>query len=260
MRLGACGGTGEAPAFAEAGFDFIEPRVVTLLDPRADEETFQQRKRAFLAAAGGLKAEAFNCFYPSELRITGPEVDLEGLREYAAVAARRAVELGGELIVLGSGAARRAPEGFDHDQARRQVAALLAEIAPVMLAMDVRVVIEPLGPAECNIVNTVAQGAELMRRARTEGVGLLADAWHVWQNGEHLEEVAPWVDRLDHVHIADPDGRTAPAEVKPPLADFLRVLKRGGYDGRISVECRWEDIPKQAPRVVEAVRAAWENA
>jgi len=257
MRLGACGSVETASALGRAGFEFVEPMVVGLLDPRVDEETFQQRKAAFLEAAGDLRAEAFNCFYPREMRITGPDVNLEALREYAAVAARRAVEIGGEVIVLGSGRARSAPEGWQTEKARDQIAAFLAEIAPAMLATGVTVVIEPLGPTECNCLNTVADGHAMMRRVDARAIGLLADSWHIWQNDEPLDEVAPLVPDVTHVHIADPDGRVAPETVKPPLAAFLSVLKRAGYDGRISVECRWTDLPGQAPRVVEAVRDAW---
>jgi len=258
MRLGACGGTDRAAAYAAAGFDYIEPAVTGLLDPRVDEPTFQERKAVFLAAAGDLAVPVFNCFYPGALKITGPDVDLPALRDYAAIAARRAVEMGGDTIVFGSGGARRVPDGFDRSRAEDQIAAFLAEIAPVVLAMGVAVVIEPLHRGECNILNTVAESHRMMRRVDHPAVGLLADSWHVGQNGEALDEVAACLPDVTHIHIADPAERGAPETVEPFLADFLRIVKQSGYDGRISVECRWTDLPRQAPVVAEVIRSAWD--
>lgn len=260
MRLGLCGGTDRAGAAAAAGFDYLEPAVVDLLDPRVDETTFQARKAAFLAAAGDLKAEVFNCFYPGDLKITGPDVDPMALREYAAIAARRAVELGGVALVFGSGGARRAPEGFDRARARDQIAAFLSDIAPVTRAMGVTVLIEPLHRGECNLLNTLADGRAMMERVNRDNVGLLADSWHIWNNGESLDQVAPFVPWVSHVHIARPGDRGAPQTAGPELTGFLALLKGAGYDGRISVECGWTDLAAQAPRVVQAVRAAWDAA
>ena len=93
MRLGTTASTETAGLLRAAGFAYLEPAVTGLLDPRVDEPTFQERKQAFFDAAGGPVAEVFNCFYPGELKITGPDVDVDALRSYAAIAARRAVEL-----------------------------------------------------------------------------------------------------------------------------------------------------------------------
>jgi sugar phosphate isomerase/epimerase len=260
MRLGACAGTDALAALTQAGFEYVEPAVVTLLDPRSDEAAWQARKGAFLSAAGGLKAECFANLFPPDLKITGPSADREAVREYAAVAARRAVEVGGGIVVFGSGGARSTPRGTSRAQGQDQIVRFLTEVAPLMAAMGVTLALEPLRRQECNVLNTLAEARAMVARVNHPAVRLLADFWHVSQNGESMDEVAAAAGELAHVHLADPAERGAPEQVAPSLAEFLAALKHHGYDGRISVECRWCNLPEQAPRVAEALRRAWDDA
>ena len=47
---------------------------------------------------------------------------------------------------------------------------------------------------------------------------------------------------LRHVHIAEKDRRTPPGVAGDDFRPYLRALRRAGYAGDISIECRWDDL------------------
>jgi hypothetical protein len=59
---------------------------------------------------------------------------------------------------------------------------------------------------------------------------------------------------LQHVHIAEKDRRTPPGEAGDDFRPYLRALRRAGYTGDISFECRWDDLPAQLPAALKALR------
>ncbi|HUU97865.1 MAG TPA: TIM barrel protein, partial [Phycisphaerae bacterium] len=120
------------------GFDYIEPAVATLLPDKPDQDF---ALAASTMAGAKLKAEAFNCFIPGNLKITGPAANLDSLKQYVAVALPRAAKLGAAVVVFGSGAARRVPDGFPMDKAMDQIAAFLTAIAPIAAASKITIAI-----------------------------------------------------------------------------------------------------------------------
>ncbi len=61
---------------------------------------------------------------------------------------------------------------------------------------------------------------------------------------------------LAHVHVAGGDRR-APNVPGYDYAGFMAALRRGGYSGRISAECAWENLEAQAPEALAFMRAQW---
>ena len=96
---------------AEFGYDYFEWTVGGLLKPLEGEDAFAAALAAVRAAP--LPCPAVNCFLPAELKVTGPAVDPAALDRYVTTACRRAETAGVRVIVFGSGAARRVPDGFD---------------------------------------------------------------------------------------------------------------------------------------------------
>ena len=72
---------------------------------------------------------------------------------------------------------------------------------------------------------------------------------------EHLLEAGTW---LQHAHTSD-DERRFPSPDGYDQRRFLQYLKRAGYGGRLSFECRvTEDYEGEARRAVKYVRHLWE--
>ena len=250
MRFGCCGGIADAPLLRDAGFDYIELPVGTLMSA-TDEAAYQRITQEILAM--GLPVEACNVFIPATLKITGPTVAREPLWQYAATALQRMGEIGARVCVFGSGGARSIPDGFDRARALDQLAAFLDHVQEVSEQHGVRVVIEPLNRGEANVFNSVAESDEFNQSRGLAGIGVLADLYHLSVEGETYAGMVAAGDRLGHIHVADAD-RSAPGEGAPTdYAGFFQTLHQMGYAGSISIEARWRTTIHDALTDTEAI-------
>ena len=167
MRLGICAGINQAKTIADAGADYIELSVAGDLIPDDGDDAWKDKRAAIEAMP--LKAEAFNSFVRTG-KIVGPDADFARLESYARTAAARAAQVGGKIIVFGSGGARQVPEGYAREAADADLLRFLNLCADAYETTGVIVVIEPLAYAECNILNTVDEGADMARRVARPGV------------------------------------------------------------------------------------------
>lgn len=235
----------------EAGADYVEWAVGSVM---ASEEQFE-KLRAIVADAT-LKPETFCVFVPPHHRITGPNVDLGAALEYCHEAMRRMHALGAEYVVLGSSGARKVPEGFAMDTAWNQFIEFCRELGPRAADAGMTVVIEPLNTHEDNLVNSVAQGAQVVDEVAHPNIQLLADFYHMVEDGEPVSNIVNAGARLKHTHLADL-GRVAPGYAKEGEADFIgffRALRQAGYDNRCSFEGKFEDFVAQVKPVLAHMR------
>jgi len=258
MKFGICGG---ADSFEKAleGLDYIEESVGGALCPREDEAAFE----AALAKCSSAVAPviAANCFLPGDLKSTGPDVDCEALDAYVATAFARAEQVGIRKIVFGSGGSRQVPDGFDKGEAFEQLVAHLKRWGPIAAAHKVTIVIEPLQTAECNIINTVTEGADLARKADHSNVRLLADFYHMLCDGEGPDSLCAAGDLLQHIHVAEKEKRTAPGMEGDDFRPFLSALKEIGYDEALSLECGFgDDFVAGATAGLAELRRQWDEA
>ena len=244
MKLGVFGAPEEAPILAQAGFDYVEINMVRDLQPEMD-----------LAAAGDRLADVAGCvlptpvaciFLPGSFKLTGPEVDEAALETYVHTAFARAEQAGVEIVVFGSGGARRVPDGFDRELAWAQLVRFGRLIGPMAVEHGVTVAVEPLRHAECNVLNTVAESAQYVREVDHPGVRLLVNAYHWAQNGEPAASIIEAGPLLVHAHIATYENRLAPGQEPCDFQPFFAALKEAGYSGRLSIEGRWEIDPASA--------------
>jgi sugar phosphate isomerase/epimerase len=258
MQFGCCCPVEQSKEARAAGFDFIECTVVSL-QPEADEATFAPILARYQAAA--LPARAFNVFLPRDLKVVGPEVDWKRVEAYVERALQRVRLIGGQVVVFGSGGARSIPDGFARNEAEEQIVRFLRMTSDRAEALDIVIAIEPLNRRESNVINSVAEGVEFARRANRPAIRVLADFYHMDEEGEPLSELEAHGQWLAHIHVADSD-RLAPGSGNYPYADFVRRLKGIGYgfaaNQMVSVECRWRDFAAEAPAAVRFLRALWQ--
>ncbi|MGN6503973.1 MAG: sugar phosphate isomerase/epimerase family protein [Tepidisphaeraceae bacterium] len=253
MMLGVCTESAKALAAEAGGWDFIEENVQRVL--KGTETEWQS------PSAVALPAPSANSMVPGDLKIVGPNVNNELLDTYMRRVVTRAQSIGMHTIVFGSGAARQVPEGFERIRAVEQIVKFLTRLGPVAQEHGVTIVIEPLNRGECNIINSVAEAMTYVRRVNHPAVKCLVDSYHFWLENEplsNLEAAMPWIH---HVHVADKQGRVAPGESgASDYVPFFKVLKAGGYDRLISVECAGFDFNTNGPRALECLQNAWNNA
>ena len=252
MRFGVCAAPEQADLLAQAGYDYLEASVAGDLIPEEGEAAWAEKRRLLLALP--LRAEAFNSFVRSG-KVVGPEADPVRLRRYVDTALLRAAEVGGQVIVFGSGGARQIPDGFPQAQADAQLREFLSFCADASDRSGVVVVIEPLARSECNSVNLVSEGAAWARSVGRVGVRALADTYHMEQESEPVSAIVAAGDVLAHAHTAD-TGRKAPGTGGYDHAAFFRALRDAGYEGRVSIECAWGGFAAEVGPALAHLRRA----
>ena len=250
-HLGICG-TGHAEAAKAAGLDYLEANVTGFLMPENSDEEFAANKA--LAATIPPPIYSANGFFPGDIKIVGPEADIERAVKYSRTALRRASEIGIKILVLGSSGSRSIPDGFSREEARKQFIDFLKRIAQDAEKNGVIVAIEPLQTEETNFINTVPEGAQIARETGSEYIAVIADLFHMARMKEPPEDIINSADKLVHCHIAEVEERTAPGVKGDDFTPYLKALKSIKYDGRMSFECSWQDIDTQLPKAIQTMR------
>lgn len=259
MLLGCCtSAISNAAVIAPSGLDYIEENVQSFLAPEGSEADFVARVGKSSLAARPIAAAC--CFLPGGLKCVGPEVDDARLDAYAISAFARARRVGIDTIVFGSGGARGIPEGFSAAKAQEQFLAVLRRFAPLAAKAGVTIVIEPLNRGECNFVNTIDEGAEFVRAVDHPSVRLLADLFHMLRNEEGPESLERHGHLLAHTHLAEKETRSAPGTKGDDFRPFLRALRAGGYNHRMSLECGFTDFSKDLGPSLAALRSQLADA
>jgi len=260
MRIGYCTnlistqieGTGSEwiESGYENGFDYVELPLAQMVD--LNENTFSSLKEK--VGFYGLTCEACNNFFPANLRLTGDAVDYGQIEEYLDKALGRATRLGVKVIVLGSPKSKNVPEGYPMDKAWSQLVELLRHIDPLVRTKGITVVIEPLNKMESNIINTAAEGLNLVKTVDRENIKLLVDYYHLVMEKEAPEIILDAGSYIKHVHFANPTGRVYPTKAEDSYIHFINLLKGTGYEDRISIEAYSKDFRHDAKRSVEILR------
>ncbi|MDR2914847.1 MAG: sugar phosphate isomerase/epimerase [Tannerella sp.] len=243
--FGVCARISDYPMLSAVGYDFVEEGVGRFLVPDKPDSDFlsileEQRKT-------GAKVVSCNGFFPGHLKIVGDTTMHEELLAWGETALRRAQMAGMSYIVLGSGKARYVPEGFPKDKATRQFVDLCKGLGPIAEKYQIVIVIEPLNTGETNLINSVEEGAQVVEAVNHPNIQLLCDIYHMMCDNEPADNIIKYGKYIRHCHIAEKEGRAAPGVKQDDFTPYFAALKAIGYEGGLSVECRWENLKEQAP-------------
>jgi D-psicose/D-tagatose/L-ribulose 3-epimerase len=242
MRIGICGGLDVAERAREAGFEYLEVGASGFA-LRADFDAEEYRR------AG---AETSNLFFPGSIHLQGPHAT--PYREYVEAAVARAAKIGLAIMVIGSGASRKAPDGVPVEEANERFIEIAAEVQEVAEPYGIVVAPESLNRSETNVGNDLG---DLALSLAAMGVAYAADSYHVvyeWDatGGTGQPDWAAQLPLLPaHVHVSNLQ-RKAPAVDDPLMIGFFDRLRELGYDGRVSLEANLPDL------TVETLRSAYE--
>lgn len=232
-----------------AGYSYIEESVQKLLSPAIPEDTF----RLYLAQLKQLKCpvRACNAFFPGNLRLTGPDVDEKKVLTYVEGVMKRAQAAGIGIVVLGSGVSRKLPDNYDKARATGAFIDLCRKMAVVAAPYRCVIAIENLNSTETNFVTTLAEANEVVTGVNHPNFKLTADIYHMLKENESPAILEKAGRNLVHCHIAEREKRTAPGATGDDIVPYIAALGKIGYTGTISLECRWEDMGKQATPTLE---------
>jgi sugar phosphate isomerase/epimerase len=238
-----------------AGFDYVELSATEIANlSEADFEAAAAHVKQV-----GVPTPAANLFVPQTIKVVGPDVNLEQQTAHVKKVMSRLSKLGVEVLVFGSGGARRVPDGFSRDEAYKQLVDFSRRAAEEARPYGITVTIEPLRRQETNIINTAAEGLQLVTDVNHPNFQLMIDFYHLASEQEDPAIVLKAKDHLRHLHVANPQGRVFPQKWEEfNYAPFFANLKAIGYDKRISMEGSTTDLAAQGPVTVALLRKAFE--
>jgi len=256
VRVGYCTNLRNLEAAKAAGFEYVElsaTEIAGLSDAEFDAAAARIK-------ALGIATPVANLFLPATLKVTGPQIDAEAQLAHVRKVFTRLAAVGTQLVVFGSGGARRVPDGFAKEEAFKQLVDFGRRAAREARASGITIAIEPLRKQETNIINSAAEGLELVTAIGDPNFQLMIDFYHLASEQEDPAIILRARDHLRHLHVANPTGRVFPQKWEEfDYAPFFANLKAIGYDKRISVEGSTTDLAAQGPPAIALLHKAFEK-
>lgn len=245
-------GIEQVEMIAQTGYDYIELPMVPMMDlsDGAFDALCDRVRRA------GIPCRSCSNLMSGAVRVTGPDVDYGKVRAYLEKATARARQLGAEILVFGSPAARNVEGDYPRELAMIQFVKAL-QIMDEYAGEDLHFVIEHVCRLEGNLVYTVKENCMVLDICRTKYIGVLADTYHMAVEQEPFDNLKLAGKNLLHTHISNPNKRVYPAVGDGvDYKAFMDTLKSIGYTGGVSVEAFTNDPIRDAGNALEALRLA----
>jgi sugar phosphate isomerase/epimerase len=222
---GACA---QAAALGFDGIEVFPPAAEVLSAPRLKELLTKHNLK--LAAVGTGAGWLLH-----KMRLTDPDpVGRARARQFIAALVDFAGSFGAPAII-GSMQGR-----VENDETRERALGWLREaleqLGPRAHAHGVPLLFEPLNRYETNLINSLADGVDLVQSLRTQNVKLLGDLFHM-----NLEEASipdalrAAAPHLGHIHFVDSNRRPA-GSGHTDFAAVSRILVEINYAGFLSAE------------------------
>jgi sugar phosphate isomerase/epimerase len=158
---------------------------------------------------------------------------------YLAELARAAADLGGDILVLGSPAQRKIPDGFTRDQADDFAVDTIRHCLPALEQTGVKLCLEPLTPAETDFWLTASEAVGTIRKLQHPNVKLHLDVKAMSAEPHPTPEVIRANSaHTYHFHANDPTDapRYGPGFGTTDLKPIFQALRDTNYSGWVSVE------------------------
>ena len=224
---------------AEIGFDGIEIAPFNMAE--SVDEVPVGRRKAVRRLADDLGIEIIGLHWllvsPKGLHLTTPDpVVRQRTIDYLQSLANFCADLGGKFMVLGSPRQRNVLVGDDPVEAKERAADGLREVAEVCRERGVRLLLEPLTPAETNFLQTVEEAKALAERIHHPSVGYILDCKAMSSMpGGIVGTILEHGGASGHFHANEPSG-LGPGMGKLDFRPILAALKKSGYQGWVSTE------------------------
>jgi len=171
------------------------------------------------------------------LQLTSPDAAVRAATaDYLVELARACRDLGGDVLVLGSPAQRKIPDGHTREQAVELAVDTFRRAQAGVEDAGVRLCLEPLAPAESDFIQTADEAVEILDRLASPAFVLHLDVKAMSSEEVPIPElIRRHVGRLGHFHANDANRRGpgfGSVDFKPILATLAEV----GYAGWVSVE------------------------
>jgi sugar phosphate isomerase/epimerase len=196
------------------------------------------------------------------LHLTSPDAAVrQKTADYLVELARCCADLGGDVLVFGSPAQRRIPDGATRAQAADYALDTFRRAAGGIADSGVTLCLEPLAPPEADFINTCAEAIEILDRLNHPSFALHLDVKAMSSEGTLVPElIRRHAARTGHFHANDTNLR-GPGFGSVDFVPIFRALRTNGYSGWVSVEVfdyspDPETIARESLRYMRACEAA----
>ncbi|MFD2288604.1 TIM barrel protein [Pedobacter petrophilus] len=243
LRLGIVAPIDKDSLVFAAGFKIFGESVGRMISPSLSEEKFKQNLTLIKNANGRLYM--CNVMFPGQMKIAGPDVVERDVLAYAEGLFSRAEQAKVSVIVLGSGTARKIPDGYEVEKAKADFVLLCKKLAASAGKHHVKIALENLQSQETNFITNVKTAAEIVRAVNHPNFGLNADIFHMRRENESPQSIVDAADVLIHCEIAEHEARTLPGIKGDDFKPYLRALKEAKYKGPVFIEAGINYTPAQ---------------
>jgi D-psicose/D-tagatose/L-ribulose 3-epimerase len=208
-----------------------DPAALSASQRAVLKKTMLERDVKYVGLHSFLKA-------PKGLHLTTPDA---GVRRRSWDYFDRLIGLAADLgdrpvMVLGSSKQRQAIEGSTPMEAVKRLTEGLAGLAPHAERSGVTILMEPLAPHLCNVVNSMDEAVAIVKRIASPAVQSMFDTHNTAAETLPLPEVIhKHFSRIRHVHLNELDGKY-PGSGNFAFAPILKTLRDLNYQGWLSVE------------------------
>jgi sugar phosphate isomerase/epimerase len=245
---------------AASGYKFFVEKVDKIINPQnVSDDQFAENA----ATIKKLKTSLFavNYFLPGNLKVIGPDVNEEAILAYTDVVFQRCRQIDVDLVVWGSGGSRRLPDGWDYQKAVDQFVSIAKKVAVQAQKYDILITVENLNKTEANFLNGFDEVVNVVKRVDEPNLMACVDIYHMLMDGDPASMIALGKGLTFHCDIAEKADRDPPGTAGDEVVPYLQELKRIDYKGKIVIEARWGNFPKEAPATLKyletKVKEAW---
>ena len=168
--------------------------------------------------------------------------------EFLAKLVDLAADLGeNALMIFGSSKQRSARlGGTTVSEAKKRLVEGLVSVTPRAEQRGVKILMEPLAPHLCDVVNTMAEAVEIVGQVKSPAVRSMFDTHNAAAETEpHGEVIKKYLPYILHIHINEMDGRH-PGTGSYDFVPVLQALKDAGFQHWVSLEV-FKFKPSPAP-------------
>jgi D-psicose/D-tagatose/L-ribulose 3-epimerase len=224
---------------AETGYDGIEIAPFTMAEDVRSLDAGARRNVRETAERAGLQVVGLHWLLvsPKGLSMTSPYTEVRRrTSEYVSALVDFCGDVGGKIMVFGSPAQRRIPEGDSKEVAAERFAEALRPGLDRAHALGITICLEPLPPPEADFMLTLAEATALMRRLDHPAAKTIFDVKSASSEGRPLPDlIREYAPAIAHVHANDANRR-GPGFGETDFHPVLSTLKEVGYGGYVSVE------------------------
>lgn len=256
-RLGIIAPLAHDSLLFAAGFRFTGTTVGSLLGPEITDQVFLEKVESIKQ----MKCKLYLCnvLFPGSIKIAGPNVDENKALDYLESVLARAQVAGIKNITLGSGGARRIPDGYDKKLAMTKFIPLCKKMAALAKRYDVTIILENLNSAETNFINTLADAAHIVRKVDHKNFRLNADIYHMLKEGEPADEIVRAGRWIVYCELAEKEGRSLPGVHGEDFRSYLAALKKISYKGVIMLEANFVNAAEEFPKAFTYLTGQWRD-